>query len=112
VDFAHVYEYLWPSLGVMFVFMFIARPLTVFVCALPDRRAVWTWRELLFMCWVRETGVIPAALSGMVAGLGLAHTDEIASVTFMAILLTILIQASTTAYVGRKLGLEEKGRIP
>lgn len=108
VDFAHVYEYLWPSLGVMVVFMFVARPLTVFLCALPDRRAEWTWRELLFMCWVRETGVIPAALSGMVAGLGIAHTDAIASVTFLAILLTILVQASTTAYVGRKLGLEEK----
>lgn len=111
VDFAHVYEYLWPSLGVMFVFMFIARPITVFVCALPDRRASWTWRELLFMCWVRETGVIPAALSGMVAGLGLAHTDAIASVTFLAILLTILLQASTTAYVGRKLGLEEMPKL-
>ncbi|WP_331436742.1 cation:proton antiporter [Gordoniibacillus kamchatkensis] len=53
----------WASVGVIAVFMLIARPLTVFLCAGPDRRAGWTWRELLFMCWVRETGVIPAALA-------------------------------------------------
>ncbi|UUZ84064.1 hypothetical protein LJK88_10060 [Paenibacillus sp. P26] len=60
------------------------------------------------MFWVRETGVIPAALSGMVAGLGIAHADIIASVTFLAVLLTILLQAGTTALAARKLGLEER----
>ncbi|WP_370001071.1 cation:proton antiporter [Paenibacillus sp. RC84] len=107
VNFPLLLKYLWPSLGIIFVFMFIARPLVVLLCALPDRKAKWTWREIVFMFWVRETGVIPAALSGMVAGLGIAHADLIASVTFMAVLITILFQASTTAFVARKLGLEE-----
>ena len=26
-------------------------------------------KELLFMCWTRETGVIPAALAGMLVGM-------------------------------------------
>jgi len=108
VDFAVIGAHLWPSLAVIAVFMLVARPLTVLLCALPDRRARWTWRELAFMCWVRETGVIPAALSGMVAGLGVAHADVIASVTFLAVLLTILLQASTTAWLARKLGVEEE----
>ncbi|PYI53842.1 cation:proton antiporter [Paenibacillus flagellatus] len=109
VNFGVVFDYLLPSLAVIAVFMLIARPLTVFVCALPDRKAKWERSELLFMCWVRETGVIPAALSGMIAGAGIAHADVIAAVTFLAILLTILLQASTTALVARKLGLEERG---
>jgi cell volume regulation protein A len=108
VNFALIYQYLWPSLALIIVLMFIARPLTLYGSALPDRLAGWKRNELLFMVWVRETGVIPAALSGMVAGMGIRHADIIASVTFMAILLTILIQASTTAYVARKLGLEVK----
>ena len=36
-----------------------------FLCALPDRRARWSVNEMLFMCWTRETGVIPAALAGL-----------------------------------------------
>ncbi|ANE46148.1 sodium:proton exchanger [Paenibacillus swuensis] len=108
VNFDLIAKFLWPSLGVILVLMFIARPLTVYSSTLPDRIAKWTSQEMLFMVWVRETGVIPAALAGIVAGLGIKYADVIASVTFMAILLTILIQASTTAYVARKLGLEVK----
>ncbi|MCD1259766.1 sodium:proton antiporter [Paenibacillus athensensis] len=108
VDFAALWKYGWASLGIIVVFMFVARPLTVLICTLPDRRAKWTWNEIVFMFWVRETGVIPAALSGLAAGLGVPHSDIIASVTFMAVLLTIVFQASSTAWVARKLGLELK----
>lgn len=107
VDFALLQQYFWPALGVVAVFMLIARPLTVFACALPDRRAKWTLQELLFMCWTRETGVIPGALAGMLVGMKAPHADVIAAVTFMAILLTILIQATTTKWLARKLGLLE-----
>jgi cell volume regulation protein A len=57
------------------------------------------------MCWTRETGVIPAALAGLLLGLNAPGAQMIASVTFMAILMTILIQAPTTQCLGRKLGL-------
>ncbi|MGO4270765.1 cation:proton antiporter [Paenibacillus sp. TAF58] len=112
VNFPLILEHFWTSLGVIFVLMFVARPLTVLICTWPDRKAKWKRNEILFMFWVRETGVIPAALSGMVAGLGVQHSDLIASVTFMAVLITILFQASTTAYVARKLGLEIKPGDP
>ncbi|MCY9660902.1 sodium:proton antiporter [Paenibacillus chondroitinus] len=112
VNFPVILEHFWTSLGVIFVFVFIARPLTVLVCTWPDRKAKWRWNEILFMFWVRETGVIPAALCGMVAGMGIAHSDLIASVTFMAVLITILFQASTTAFVAKKLGLEVKSDGP
>jgi len=106
VNFTVIWANLWQSLAIIFIFMFIARPLTVLICTLPDRKANWKWNEIMFMFWVRETGVIPAALSGMIAGLGIAYTDIIASVTFLAVLMTILVQASTTAFVARNLGLE------
>lgn len=105
VDFKLLAEYWWQSLLAVLVLMVIARPITVFASALPDLKSRWSLKEMAFMMWVRETGVIPAALSGMLAGMGVKHADIIASVTFMAIMLTILLQASTTAWMARKLGM-------
>jgi cell volume regulation protein A len=105
VDFALMQKYLLPGLGVVAVFMLVARPLTVFVCAWPDRQAKWQRNELLFMCWTRETGVIPGALAGMLLGMGAPEAKAIASVTFIAILVTILVQATTTRWLAGKLGL-------
>jgi cell volume regulation protein A len=105
VNFDVLSQYWWQGILVVLVLMFVARPLTVLACALPDRIARWRWREVLFFFWVRETGVIPAALSGMIVGAGVAHADVIAAVTFIAILLTIVLQASTTGVVARWLGV-------
>ena len=105
VDFALMNRYLVGGVIVVAVFMLVARPVTVFLCALPDRRAKWSLEELLFMCWTRETGVIPAALAGLLVGMNAPGAQMIASVTFIAILMTILIQATTTKWLARRLGL-------
>lgn len=64
----------------------------------------------LFVCWTRETGVIPAALAGLLLGMKAPGAQMIASITFIAILMTILIQAPTTKWLGGKLGLLEEGK--
>ena len=58
----------------------LARPVVVLACTLPDRRARWTPQEILFLCWTRETGVVPAALVGVLAGLGVPNIEIYASV--------------------------------
>ena len=105
VDFALMSNYVAAGVGVVTVFMLVARPVTVYVCALPDRRVRWSAKELLFMCWTRETGVIPGALAGLLLGMKAPHADVIASVTFIAILMTILIQATTTRWLAGRLSL-------
>jgi potassium/hydrogen antiporter len=105
VDFQILGQFWLQGILIVLVFMFIARPLAVLFCTLPDRKAKWKWNEILFMFWVRETGVIPAALSGMIVAAKVHYANQIASVTFIAILMTILIQASTTGYVAKKLGI-------
>ena len=107
VDFGLMSRYLLGGIATVAVFMLIARPVTVFVCALPDVRAKWTLKELLFMCWTRETGVIPGALAGLLMGMGAPEAKVIASVTFLAILITILVQATTTRWLAAKLALLE-----
>ena len=108
VDFALMNRYLVGGILVVAIFMLVARPVTVFACALPDRRARWSLNEMLFMCWTRETGVIPAALAGILLGIKAPGAQVIASVTFVAILMTILIQAPTTRWLGSKLELLEE----
>ena len=105
VDFGLMSQYLYAGVAVVVIFMLIGRPVTVFLCALPDRRARWSFKEMLFMCWSRETGVIPGALAGMLVGMKAPGAQIIASVTFIAILMTILIQATTTKWLAKKLDL-------
>jgi len=105
VDFGLMNKYLLGGVAVVTIFMLVARPVTVFLCALPDRRAKWSFKEMLFMCWTRETGVIPGALAGLLLGMKAPGAQLIASVTFIAILMTILIQATTTKWLARKLDL-------
>jgi len=105
VDFALMGRYAIGGVIVVVIFMLVARPITVFVCAAPDRRARWTLNEMLFMCWTRETGVIPAALAGLLLGMKAPGAEVVASVTFIAVLMTILIQATTTRWLAKRLGL-------
>ena len=85
----------------------MARPLTVLACALPDRAAGWTRQELAFLCWTRETGVVPAALVGVLAGLGVPDGDLYASVVALAIIVTLLLQALPAPWLAGRLGLLE-----
>ena len=105
VNFAMMGKYLWSGIALVAVLMVIARPATVFCCALPDRRAKWSLNEMLFMCWTRETGVIPGALAGILVGMKVPGAEIIASITFITILMTIIIQATTTRWLAGKLGL-------
>jgi cell volume regulation protein A len=98
-------ENLLPALAVLATLILVARPATVLTCALPDRRARWTRRELAFMCWTRETGVVPAALVGVLGGLGVAHLDELASVVALAVVGTLILQALPAAWLADRLGL-------
>jgi potassium/hydrogen antiporter len=107
VDFALIGKYGFGGVAIVTILLLVARPVTVFLCALPDRRARWSFGEMLFMCWTRETGVMPAALAGLLLGMKAPAAHMIASVTFVAILMTILIQAPTTEWLGRRLGLLE-----
>ena len=110
VDFGLIGQYLLGGVVVVAIFMFVARPVTVFLCAPPDRRARWSLNEMLFMCWTRETGVIPAALAGLLLGMKAPGAQMIASVTFIAVLMTILIQAPTTKWLARKLRILEQSK--
>ena len=105
VDLQVVGKYFVPSVISVAGFMFIVIPISVLACTLVDRQAKWKKNEIFFMMWVRETGVIPAALCGIVTSMNIPGKEIISSVVFMTILITLIIQGSSTKFVAKKLGL-------
>ena len=108
VDLSMLGKYFVPSLLVVLSLMFIARPICVILCTVFDRKAKWNKKEILFMMWVRETGVIPAALCGIISTMNVPNNEIISSIVFMTILITIIIQGSTTKIIAKKLGVLEE----
>jgi cell volume regulation protein A len=112
IPFAELGDNLLPALAVLATLMLVARPIVILACAMPDRAARWTRAELAFLCWTRETGVVPAALVGVLAGLGVPHGDVFASVVALAIVLTLLLQALPARWLAGRLGLLESAAEP
>ncbi len=96
-----------PALLVLATLIFVARPIAVLACILPDRRGAWTRNETVFVGWTRETGVLPAALAGIMVSLDVPDADLIVICVAVAVILTLSIQATTKGWLARRLGLLE-----
>lgn len=107
VDFNALFKYWYIALTLTFILMFIARPLSVFTCTNFDKKSNWQLNDKLFISWVRETGVIPAAMSSIIVSMKIPGYELISSVVFTAILITLVVQGTTTAYVAKKLKVLE-----
>jgi potassium/hydrogen antiporter len=102
-------DHLLPTVGVILVLLFVARPLAVLACLLPDRRGRWTKQELIFLAWTRETGVVPAALAGIIVAMGIDHSDLVVTTVAVAVVVTLTFQATTKRWLARRLNLLEDG---
>ncbi|ADO78173.1 cation:proton antiporter [Halanaerobium praevalens] len=107
IDFEILLNNFWIHLLIIAIFIFIARPLTVFASTYFDKKSDWSLNELIFMSWIRETGVMPAALTGMLMEFEIPYIDHIVAISFMTIIITLLLQATTTNLVAKKLNLME-----
>jgi cell volume regulation protein A len=97
-----------PALAVLAALIFVARPLAVLACLLPDRRGRWEWPEIGFVAWTRETGVVPAALVGVLVARDVPYEDEIVTVVALAVVVTLTVQSTTKPWLARRLGLVEQ----
>jgi cell volume regulation protein A len=96
-----------PALATLAVLIFFARPLTVVAALLFDRRGRWEREEIAFVAWTKETGVVPAALAGVVIAEGVPYESEIITVVALAVIVTLVLQASTKPWLAERLGLSE-----
>lgn len=103
-----IWENVVPALVVVAALILLARPVTVLLCLLPDRRGRWTREEIVFLAWTRETGVVAAALAGVMVGLGVPDSELIVTTVALAIVVTLGVQTTTKSWLGRRLGLDER----
>nr|WP_320026720.1 sodium:proton antiporter [uncultured Acetobacterium sp.] len=106
MNFEIIAQYWGASLLVILAFVFLARPISVLLTVPFDRKAKWNIKEIAYLCWTRETGVIPAALAGMLITMSIPNAELISAVTSMAIIITLTFQASTAKYLASVLKLE------
>jgi potassium/hydrogen antiporter len=100
-------DHFWPALAVLATLIFVARPLVVLLCLLVDRRGSWTREELVFLSWTRETGVVPAALAGIIVSMHVPNADLVVTSVALAIIVTLGLQSTTKRWLARRLGLLE-----
>jgi potassium/hydrogen antiporter len=100
-------ENIVPAALVVAGLIVVARPLTVLVCLGADRRGRWTREEILFLGWTRETGVVAAALAGLMVARDIPDAELIVTTVAVAIVVTLALQTTTKMWLGRRLGLDE-----
>lgn len=90
-----------------FIFMFVLRPLVVFLTLSPFvfGKEKFTIRELLFLSFVRETGVIPAVLLVSIKLSGIPGSDVALAIGMWVILFTLILQPPFTPFVAKFLRL-------
>jgi cell volume regulation protein A len=98
----------WPPIVLVATLMLIARPIAILLCTARDRAAAWTPGELVFLCWSRETGVVPAALVGILAAEGVPGSELLAAAVGVAVVATVVFQALPAARLARALGLDRE----
>lgn len=104
---SEIWDNLGPALIVVAVLLLVARPVTVLICLGLDRRGEWTRQEIAFVSWTRETGVVAAALASLMVARDIPDSELIVTTVAVAIVVTLAVQTTTKAWLGRRLGLDE-----
>lgn len=115
VDIGLLLDVAVPGIIIGLLFMFVIRPIAVFLTLSPFMagRHKLSVRELLFLSFVRETGVIPAVLLMGLAVSGIPGTDVVVPIGLWVILLTLVVQPPLTPLVARALGVaKDAGAFP
>ena len=91
------------TLGLMvsLLFIFVARPVAVMVSLLPTNISL---KEKLFLCAVRETGVIPVVLAVITAA-QFPDLKQLMPLTAWTVIWTLTLLPALTPWWSRKLGL-------
>jgi cell volume regulation protein A len=100
-------DHIAPALAVLAALIVVARPLTVVACLLADRRGAWSRNEIIFLSWTRETGVVPAAVAGLVVSMGVPHAELVVTTVALAIVVTLAVQTTTKRWLAQRLDLLE-----
>ena len=95
-------EALPAALVVGAVLTFVARPVSVALCATPFGVP---WREQAFISWAGLRGAVPIVLATIPMSVGLPGAERIFDVVFLLVVIFTLMQGPTLPWVARRLGV-------
>lgn len=106
IDVNSLLYYAPVGIAISFVFMLIIRPLSVFISLAPFHfwgKEKISWREMLFISSIRETGAIPAVLMVTVASLGIPQIEGLMEIGMWVILMTLILEPLALPYIAKYL---------
>jgi len=99
-----------PGVVMTVVLMFVARPISVFLCLAPFRR--FGWRSKLFVSWAGLRGAVPIVLATFPIVAGVPSAFAIFNIVFFVVLLSSIIQGPTINWLANRLGLLATQDLP
>jgi cell volume regulation protein A len=94
------------GLAIALFLMFVARPISVFLCLAPF---AMPWAEKSFLAWVGLRGAVPIVLATVPLTAGIAGGQQIFNLVFFTVLVSVLVQGLSLAWAAKRLGLTETG---
>ena len=95
-----------PALVAAVVLTFVARPLSVLLCATPFRVPL---REQAFLSWAGLRGAVPIVLTTIPATTGVAGAQQVFDVVFVLVVVLTVVQAPTLPAAARLFGVSAAG---
>lgn len=93
---------LLPSLGVALALIFVARPVSVWLCLWPLR---FSANETWFIAWVGLRGAVPIVLALFPLLAGVEQAQLLFNAAFVVVLVSLVLQGSTIGWMARRLGV-------
>jgi cell volume regulation protein A len=96
-----------PGMLLAIILMFVARPLSVWLCMIPFRMPS---KEKNFIAWVGLRGAVPIILATYPRLAGIEQSDLIFNVIFFVVLTSLLIQGTTISTAARLLKVNDPNK--
>ncbi len=108
IDIESIKQLSFNSITFLFVLIFLARPLSVFI---STYRSGLKLNEKIFLSWMAPRGIVAAAISSIFAlelsKAGMVQTDLLVPIVFIVIVGTVLIYGITAMPLARRLKLSQ-----
>ncbi|MDP4010977.1 MAG: cation:proton antiporter [Candidatus Roizmanbacteria bacterium] len=97
------------GIGVALIFMFVLRPIVVFISLAPWwMQNIFKLKDLLFLSFIRETGIIAAILLVIAATFDIIQSEFVIAIGMWVILMTLIIEPPLTPWLAKKIGVAKE----